>query len=205
MDQRYRAAINDARACLSQALLEDIPALLAQGLRLDALVRDSLRAVGLALRSALSQGVCAHLGQHAPARGLTVQSRPLVRCKTLWGEVDMESPSLRSAHSGASARPMQDVLGVEGEQYSEAVQRALVDCGSEQSFARAALSFHEPSGWDVGRTTRRNRTWDAAQEAETAIDRRRQEATRLDGHAIASPGVATMLLDLDGCEMRTGV
>ena len=43
MEPRYRDAINDASTKLSQALLEDIPTLLEQGLRLDALVRDVLR------------------------------------------------------------------------------------------------------------------------------------------------------------------
>ena len=144
MEPRYRDAIHNASAELARALLEDIPALLAQGLRLDALVRDLLRAVGLALLSALYQGLCAHLVQQAIDRGLSVQSRPRVRFKTLFGEVEMASPSLRSAQSGASARPMQDVLGVEGEQDSAAVQWALVDLGSEQSFARAAVSCQEP-------------------------------------------------------------
>ena len=65
MDPRYRDAIDHASAELSQALLDHIPALLAQGLRLDALVRDILRAVGLALLSALYQGLCTHLVQHA--------------------------------------------------------------------------------------------------------------------------------------------
>ena len=116
MEPRYRDAIHNASAELSHALLEDIPALLAQGLRLDALVRDLLRAVGLALLSALYQGLWAHLVQQAIDRGLRVQSRPRVRFKTLFGEVEMESPYLRSAQSGESARPMQDVLGVEGEQ-----------------------------------------------------------------------------------------
>jgi Uncharacterised protein family (UPF0236) len=162
MDPRYRDAIDNASANLSQALLEDISALLAQGLRLDALVRDILRAVGLGLLSALYQGLCAHLVEQATARGLTVQSRPRVRFKTLFGEVEMESPYLRSSQSGESSRPMKDVLGVEGDQYSEAVQRALVDFGSEKSFARAALSFREHYGWDVGRTTLRNRPLEAA-------------------------------------------
>jgi hypothetical protein len=116
MDPRYRHAIHNASAELSQALLEDIPALVAQGLRRDALVRDLLRSVGLALLSALYEGVCAYLRQQATARGLTVQRRPIVRFKTLCGEVEMESPSLRNAQSGESARPMQDTLGVEGEQ-----------------------------------------------------------------------------------------
>jgi hypothetical protein len=48
MGPRYRDAIDNASAALSQALLADIPTLLAQGLRLDALVRDILRALGLA-------------------------------------------------------------------------------------------------------------------------------------------------------------
>jgi hypothetical protein len=58
MDPRYRDAIDNASAELSQALLDHIPALLAPGLRLDALVRALLRAVGLALLRALYQGVC---------------------------------------------------------------------------------------------------------------------------------------------------
>jgi hypothetical protein len=206
MDPRYRDAIDHASAELSQALLNHIPALLAQGLRLDALVRDILRAVGLALLGALYQGLCTHLVQHATARGLSVQSRPMVRFKTLFGEVEIESPYLRSAQSGESARPMKDILGVEGEQYSEAVQRALVDFGSEKSFARAAVSFHEHYGWEVGRTTLRNRSLDAAREAETYIDLRLQEATRPYGQGVtASPGVDTMVMELDGCEVRTGV
>jgi hypothetical protein len=73
---------------------------------------------------------------------------------------------------------MKDTLGAEGDQYSEAVQRALVDFGSERSFARAAVSFYEHDGWEVGRTTLRNRTLDAAREAETYIDLRLQEAIR---------------------------
>jgi hypothetical protein len=40
MDQRYRDTIDAASAGLAQALLDDIPALLEHGLRLDALVRE---------------------------------------------------------------------------------------------------------------------------------------------------------------------
>src|SRR5262249_40115481 len=116
MEPRYRDAIHNASAELSHALLEDMPALLAHGLRLDALVRDLLRAVGLAWLSALYQGLWAHLVQQATDRGLNVPSRPRVRCKTLFGEVEMESPYLRSAQRGKSARPMEAVLGGEGEQ-----------------------------------------------------------------------------------------
>ena len=58
----------------------------------------------------------------------------------------------------------------------------------------------------MGRTPLRNHTLAAAQEAETSIDRRLQAATKPYGQApVASQGVDTMLLELDGCEMRPGV
>jgi len=206
MDPRYRDAINNASADRSQALLEDISKLLQKSLQLDALVRDILRAVALALLSTLYQGLCAYLVEQATARGLTVQSRPIVRFKTLFGAGEMESPYLRSSQSGESARPMKDVLGVEGEHYSEAVQRALVDFGIEKSYARAALSFHAHYGWEIGRTTLRNQTLQAARDAERSVDERLLEATKTYARDMASPpAVDTRLLELDGGEMRTGV
>jgi hypothetical protein len=206
MDPRYRDAIDNASADLCQALLEHIPALLEQGLRLDALVREVLRAVALALLSALYQGLGTYLVEQATACGFTVQSRPIVRFKTLFGEVEIESPYLRNTQSGESARPMKDVLGVEGEQSSETVQRALVDFGIEKSYARAARSFHEHYGWEIGRTTLRNRTLQAARDAERYVDERLLEATQTYVQDRAAlPAVDTMLLELDGCEIRTGV
>jgi hypothetical protein len=115
MEQKYRDAIDTASACLSQALLADIPALLEQGLQLDVWVRDLLRAVGLTLLRTLYHALGAHLVAQAIRRGLTVQSRPIVRFKILFGGFDIESPSMRSPYSGESARPMKDTLGVEGE------------------------------------------------------------------------------------------
>jgi hypothetical protein len=95
---------------------------------------------------------------------------------------------------------------VEGEQYSETVQRALVDFGSEKSFARAAVSFEEHYGWQVGRSTLRNQTLQAAQDAASYLDERLQQATRTyEQAALAPPRVPTMLMGLDGCEIRTGV
>jgi hypothetical protein len=206
MDPSYRDAIDNASAALSQALLEDIPKLWEQGLRLEALVRDVLRAVALALLSALYQGLCVYLVEQATDRGLTVQSRPIVRFKPLFGEVEVESPYLRSCPSGESARPMKERLGVEGEHYREAVQRALVDFGIEKSYARAGLNFQEHYGWEVGRTTLRNQTLQAARDAERYVDKRLLAATQTYAQNLASPpAVDTMWLELDGCEIRTGV
>src|SRR5919107_115167 len=75
MEPRYREAIHNASTELCQALMQDVPALLQQGLRLDALVRDVLRAVALALLSALYQGLCRYLVEQAAALAVLLCKR----------------------------------------------------------------------------------------------------------------------------------
>ena len=85
MEPRYRDAINDASAKLSQALLEDIPTLLEQGLRLDALVRDVLRTVAVALLSALYQGLCGYLVEASHRSGAhRAESSPRALQNVVW-------------------------------------------------------------------------------------------------------------------------
>ena len=200
MEERYRSAIEAASACLSEALLGEKDRLLDNGFRLDALVRDLLRLVGLAVLKALYAALCRHLVQQARRRGL------VVRFKTLFGELEVESPYLWSRTSGESARPLQDRLGIEGEQYSGSVQRSLVDFGSEKSFARAAKSVKEHYGFEVGRTTLRNLTLQAAKEAEEYIDLTLAKGKKADEQSLFErPGVPELVVELDGCEMRTGV
>jgi len=86
------------------------------------------------------------------------------------------------------------------------VQRALVDVAIEKSSARAARSFPEHYGWEIGRTTLRNRPLQAARDAETSVERRLLEATQTYAPARESPpAVDPMGLELEGCEIRTGV
>lgn len=206
MEERYRSAIEAASACLSEALLGDKETLLDHGFRLDALVRDLLRVVGLAVLKALYGALCQHLVHQARRQGLEIQSRLVVRFKTLFGELEVESPYLWSRTSRESARPLKDRLGIEGEQYSVSVQRALVDFGSENSFARAAKRFKEHYGFEVGRTTLRNLTLEAAKEAEPYIDLRLCEGTKAYHQSLFErPGVPELLVELDGCEIRTGI
>jgi hypothetical protein len=68
------------------------------------------------------------------------------------------------------------------------------------------VRFEEHYGWAIGRSPLRNRTLQAAQDAETSVDRRLREATKTYTHTMSElPAVDTMLLELDGCEIRTGV
>jgi len=109
MDESYRAAVDSARTMLANALLADIPYRLAQGLGLERFVMAMLRTVGLMVLSMGYRTLCISLVERAKGSGLTVHERALVRFKTLCGEVEVDSPSLWSRPTGASARPMQEV------------------------------------------------------------------------------------------------
>jgi len=109
MDESYRAAVDSARTMLANALLADSPYLLAQGLGLDRFVMAMLRTVGLMVLSMGYRTLCISLVERAKGSGLTVHARALVRFQTLCGAVEVDSPSLWSRPTGASARPMQEV------------------------------------------------------------------------------------------------
>ena len=64
---------------------------------------------------------------------------------------------------------MKEIMGIEGNGYSEAVQRALVDFGSEKSFERASWQFCEYYKWDVGWGTILNHTERVARDADDYV------------------------------------
>jgi len=81
-----------------------------------------------------------------------------------------------------------------------------VDFGSEKSFARAAKRFKEHYGFEVGRTSLRNLTLQAAGESERDVDLTLFEAATGYGQPLTErPDVAELLVELDGCEIRTEV
>lgn len=85
------------------------------------------------------------------------------------------------------------------------VERALTDFGAEESFERAAKRFKEHYGWEIGRTTVLRVVEQRAHEAERYVAERLQEASFLYQEPIKTrPGVDEMLVELDGCEIRTG-
>ena len=95
-------------------------------------------------------------------------------------------------------------MGVEGNRYSEAVERALVDFGSEKSFERAARQFREHYGWDVERGTVLRRTESVALLSQGYVQERLLINTSSSERA-ASAVNTVFVVELDGCDIRTGV
>ncbi len=85
------------------------------------------------------------------------------------------------------------------------MDRALVDFGSEESFGQAAVRFHEHYGFAVGRTTIGKVVSAHARRSEAFVQRRLEEARQQFDQPLATrPGEETMLVEMDGCEIRTG-
>jgi len=104
-----------------------------------------------------------------------------------------------------TARPTRTTLRLTSHGRSPSVERALTDFGAEESFARAAKRFEEHYGWEIGRTTVLRVVEERAHEAERYVEERLQESRKAySTSTIDRPGVTTMLVELDGCEIRTG-
>jgi hypothetical protein len=81
----------------------------------------------------------------------------------------------------------------------------LSDFGSEESFGHASVRFAEHYGWEIGRTTVLRVVEHHAQEAEAYVQERLTRAREdFDEPLATRPGADELLVEFDGCEIRTG-
>jgi hypothetical protein len=205
MDGRYAELIEKTSREFAEGLLGDVEYLIQVGDELDGFVLDALRAVGRLAMRRLYEVLSGILVERLSGPTLPVERRPTVPFRTVFGEVEVESPYLRNRTTGESRRPMLEVFGVEGQRYSRRLERAMVDFGSEKSFERAAKGIKEHYGLDIGRTTILRRTHAVANDAVEFLEDRLSEAQQSYEQPLSErPGVAEMVSELDGCEIRTG-
>ena len=99
------------------------------------------------------------------------------------------------------SKPLIDEMKITHQGRSEAVNRALSDFGIEESFATAAVRFKEHYHYDIGLSATNRATKNTAQQAMEYVENSlsnsglEQEQKQLLVH--------TMLVELDGCEIRT--
>lgn len=85
------------------------------------------------------------------------------------------------------------------------MERALTDFGAEESFGQAAVRVQEHYGWEVGRTTILRVVEGRASEAEKFVkDRLDAAESKYNKDNSNFPGTSQMLVEMDGCEIRTG-
>ncbi len=111
----------------------------------------------------------------------------------------LESPYLWFGEE--PSKPLIDEMKITHHGRSEAVNRALSDFGIEDSFATAARRFKEHYHYDIGSSAvaraTKNTAWQAMEYVETKLSN-----SSLEPEQKQLP-VETMLVELDGCEIRT--
>jgi hypothetical protein len=164
MTAQYNELIAQASQQLAMLLLQNLsPDDRAQVLQVDRAAATVLRQIGQQSVELVYAELSRRVTEEAEAQGLTVQRRPLVSFQVLFGCIQVESPYLWSR--GAAARPVKEQLGITHGGRTPAVERALVDFGSEESFAQAATRFAQHYGWEIGRSSVRRVVESVAEEA----------------------------------------
>jgi hypothetical protein len=139
------------------------------------------------------------------ARGFTSHRRPAITVGTLFGDLEIDSPYLRHPLTRDNARPVAAELGFTHRCKTLALQRAWADFGAEESFEHAANRFQEHYGWRIHRDAIRRSTLKTAAAALDYVTRHLDTERAAYGPPTEQhPGVAELLVEVDGCEIRTG-
>jgi len=128
---------------------------------------------------------------------LIIHRNPAVLYNTIFGKLTILSPYLWLP--GRSSKPLIDDMLIQHNGRSETVERALSDFGIEESFANAAIRFKEHYHYDIGPSAVARSTKNTAQQAMEFIDIKFSNSE----DELEIPELKKMLLELDGCEIRT--
>lgn len=133
---------------------------------------------------------------------MTIEENPTICFNVLFGQLHLHSPYLW--RKGHSAKPVRDVMGLRHHGRSAAVNRALRDFGSADSFGQAAQRFAEHYHYPVSVSTVNRVTKQVAQEAQAYVA---QQVAQVEypeaGATPPADRVPDVVIELDGCQIRT--
>ena len=171
---------------------------------LDADIAEITRQIGLETTKKVFEHVRDDLVKKKQDEGLVIQKSPVICFNTIFGPITLRSPYLWKKYDGST--PLREFMNITHHGRSEAVNRALSDFGSEESFRQAAKRFHEHYKYILHDSTVSRVTKQIADDALNYVEHRfshAEDQSREEGTA-CSP-VKQMLVELDGCEIRTAV
>ncbi len=123
----------------------------------------------------------------------------MIEFNFIFGKAQLRSPY--SWVRGSSSKPLIDNMNITHQGRSEAVNRALSDFGIEDSFARAAVRFKEHYHYKIGPSAVDRSTKATALQAMKYIENKLSD---IDSDQLQqTTSIEKMLIELDGCEIRT--
>ncbi len=206
LDPKTQAVVDEFAKKLAERLLEEGVAL-EELPNIDERVVPLVRRIGnKTLEELAKQKVDSTVKQNEDL-GLKVHRSKMIEFEYIFGPVAIESPYMWLKECGG-IRPTSELLGLNARGRSELVNRALTDFGAEESFGHASKRFEEHYGWVIGRTSILRVVEAEAVRAEEFVERKIEEQLKI--YEASEPAtksdnaIATMLVELDGCEIRTG-
>ncbi len=177
-----------------------------EALRWDGLVLDWVREVGCRVVEQLWGKRAEEVIAEERLRGFTLHKTGSIHLRTVLGTVRVPSPQMKDRRTGAFSRPVRRVLGVQGGMMTPSLERAATDFGAEESFQHAAKRLEEHYGVTVGRTSILRVVRRRAEQAERFVTERLQQVAEDFEQPLAQrPGADTVIVELDGSMVRTGV
>ncbi len=128
---------------------------------------------------------------------MIIHKNPTVIFNTIFGKLKILSPYLWL--KGSSSKPLIDDMKIYHNSRSESVNRALSDFGIEESFANAVIRFKDHYYYDIGPSAVARSTKNIAHQAMEFIENKFSNVDFVHEDS----GLEKMLLELDGCEIRT--
>jgi hypothetical protein len=203
LDPKTQAVVDEFAKRLAERLLEE-------GVESDELVRIDERVLPLVRRiggktiEEMAKKKVDSVVKENEELGLKVHRTTMIEFEYIFGRVEIESPYMWLKDCG-SIRPTSELLGLNARGRSELVKRALTDFGAEESFGQASKRFEEHYGWAIGRTSILRVVESEAVRAEAFVERKLEEQLQTyEATETVKKGIGTILVELDGCEIRTG-
>lgn len=192
----YTELIEKVSAEIAACLLgqEDEEELGREASLLDGQVLSLLRQIGLRVMSLVFESFQRRMMKTAQSEGYGTHRWSEITYSVIFGVLTLSSVYLWKP--GMGRRPLRE-MGLTHQGRSLTVEKALASFGSEESFAQAAERFREHYGWSVDKSTVWRVTERVAQETERYGQQRLNEAPQ-------TVPQAELLIELDGCEIRTG-
>ncbi|PSB09570.1 hypothetical protein C7B62_12795 [Pleurocapsa sp. CCALA 161] len=137
--------------------------------------------------------------------GWVIHRRPKIKYTVIFGQLKIESPYLWNKKNQQGIRPVTEKLGIAHGDYSIGVKRVLT-FGAEESFEGAAMRFQEHYGFWVERNAVRREVEAVANLGQQYIEHRLNSLKQqVDDHKNQTLGLPRLVVELDGCQIRTGV
>ena len=204
MNEKYSDCIEIVSKILFETISKREENLNEKIFEIDTDLLSLLRAIGLRVMSMLLTMLSIKVTNQIKKPGWKIQRRPQIKYTTIFGQLKIESPYLWNKKLKKGMRSVAEFLGISHGKHSLALTRSLADFGAEESFHQASLRFQEHYGFKVESSKLRREVVKVAGLSEKFVEEKLAKSIE---EAKINPSKKTerLLLELDGCHLRTGV